>query len=117
MQFIYLVMNGHGIIKIGKADNVRKRIRSMQTGNPWTISVLHTIEVPDEHAFTIERLIHKRMKRYHINGEWFRAKPNIARRIAVRAAAQYARDQIAAYPEREQAFAGLASQNYHLLPK
>lgn len=72
MAFIYLMSSGRDLIKVGIAKDVGRRRRALQTGQPFDMQVLHRIEVADDAALGIEKAIHKRLKRFHIRGEWFR---------------------------------------------
>lgn len=52
-------------VKIGKAINVQKRLRSLQTGSPVELRVLATL-VGDR-----ELELHCRFSKYRVFGEWF----------------------------------------------
>lgn len=93
MSFVYLIASGRDIIKVGKAIDVRKRVRGLQTASPFHMQIIHTIEVSAKHVLALERLIHKRLKRYHMRGEWFKVERDTAIGIAQRAANQFGKDQ------------------------
>lgn len=93
MSFVYLIASGRNIIKVGKADNVRKRVRGLQTASPFEMQIFHTIECSIEHVGALEKLIHKRLKRYHLRGEWFRVERPLAITIAQKAANQFGKDR------------------------
>lgn len=92
MAFVYFIASGRDIIKVGMAKDVGKRVRALQTGGPFEMKVIHKIEVAAERVAALEKLIHKRLKRYRIRGEWFRVEPALAIRTAERAASQFAKD-------------------------
>ena len=75
-SFVYFITDGHGHIKIGKADDTYKRIKELQTGNPYKLSFLLTVmlESPDD-AFALEQKLHARFAQYQMEGEWFEAEP------------------------------------------
>lgn len=63
---VYFVQIGNdGPIKIGDSDNVEVRIRSLQTGVPWTLRLLRVI--PDMAAW---RVYHD-FSASRMKGEWF----------------------------------------------
>jgi hypothetical protein len=65
---IYFIKHsGIPVIKVGKADDVKKRISGLQTANPFKLELLHQCE-GDEAA---EREIHKYLKPARVRGEWF----------------------------------------------
>lgn len=101
MAFIYLIASGRNIIKVGMATDVRQRVMELQIGTPFNLQVLHKIEVAAEYALKLEKLIHRRLKRYRMRGEWFRVEHDIAIRIAERAANQFAKDVTIANEEED----------------
>ena len=67
--FIYLV-KCHDFVKIGIANEVRLRLSSLQTGNPYLLKlVAHRRSF---NAASEEASLHKRYEQYQVNGEWFR---------------------------------------------
>lgn len=72
---IYFVQTGaseDGAVKIGKAANIRHRLRGLQTAQPWALRLLHHERIDDEDARVLrEAELHDRFKRFHIRGEWF----------------------------------------------
>ena len=60
-------------VKIGVTgqDDVNKRLKQLQTGNPWRLRVLKVIYRPDAYAF--EDALHQRFRRWRVrmDGEWF----------------------------------------------
>jgi hypothetical protein len=93
MSFVYLIASGRNIIKVGMARDVGKRARALQTAGPFEMQIIHKIEVADDHVAALEKLIHKRLKRYHLRGEWFCVERKTAIDIAQRTANQFGKDR------------------------
>lgn len=93
MSFVYLIAAGRNIIKVGMAKDVGKRARALQIGGPFEMQIIHKIEIAAEHAQGLEKLIHQRLKRYRMRGEWFRIERPMAISMAERAASQFAKDR------------------------
>lgn len=69
---VYLIQAGNlPIVKIGKADNVTSRIRSLHAGHHETLHVLRTWpgDLPEESA------MHRTFSEYRISRDWFRFAP------------------------------------------
>jgi hypothetical protein len=81
MSFIYVIQSGDNTLKIGKANDVRKRARALQTAHPFQLRVLRKFEVGAADVLPLEKEIHKRLKEYRLHGEWFRVQPSIAIRV------------------------------------
>lgn len=81
-SFVYFVQAGPGgPVKIGKADNVEKRVIGLQTGCPDRLEVLGVIECDDARAR--EKQLHERFSSLRIDrSEWFRWSPAIAYTIS-----------------------------------
>lgn len=79
--FVYVVQDGHGMVKVGRTANVANRIRGMMTGNSsGQIEVLFSAEVSD--SLDVEGRIHARLDSHLIHGEWFNVDPAYAVRVA-----------------------------------
>lgn len=69
---VYFVQDGEGgPIKIGCAQDVRKRLRTLQSGHHGTLRLLFTLPGGME----MERRLHARFWRSRIKGEWFKPTP------------------------------------------
>lgn len=67
-QFVYLIGPADGsVFKIGRTSNVENRLRSLQAGNPATLSVLWT--APG--SVLIECELHRWFENGWVRGEWF----------------------------------------------
>lgn len=71
-SFVYAIGDGHGNVKLGVADDVGKRIRQLQTGNPsrlYLVAFLTLYRRCD--ADRIEREAHRANATERKAGEWF----------------------------------------------
>lgn len=70
-MYVYLLESA-GCYKIGIAENVEKRIRQLQTGNPHKITLKYSCQVKDrEQALRIESRFHEILRRFNKSGEWY----------------------------------------------
>lgn len=67
--------------KIGYSSDVDKRLRSLQTGNPDSLTIHHKIEIPEDRARIVESKIHKEYSYLRLKGEWFKMDPEKAKGI------------------------------------
>ena len=67
--FIY-VIKCNEFYKIGKANNVEKRLKSLQTANPYTLDVI--IVKKAKNSYTMETFFHNLFSDKRIHGEWFK---------------------------------------------
>ena len=66
---------GSGPFKIGVANNVKKRLDILQTGNPRRLKLITKIgPMGREQAFTMEKWFHTRLSSAAMTGEWFSPK-------------------------------------------
>lgn len=77
-SFVYFVQAGtDGPVKIGKANDVEKRIAELQTGCPHKLELLVTVECAD--ALAKESEFHQQFASLRIDrSEWFRWSPALA---------------------------------------
>lgn len=73
-MYVYFIRAGNnGPIKIGVADNVEKRVETLQTGNAVELIVIAVIKCSSRSAaFNKEAAFHKMFASKRIRGEWFR---------------------------------------------
>jgi hypothetical protein len=76
-RYVYFVISESGHIKIGIANNVKKRMIIMRTDNPYPIKLLGKIKA-EGHP---ENEIHKMFSQYRVRGEWFMDVPEIRKFI------------------------------------
>lgn len=75
-SYVYFITDGRGHIKIGKADDTFKRLKELQTGNPFKLSFLLTVMLGSAaEAFELEQILHSMFAQYQMEGEWFEAGP------------------------------------------
>ena len=63
LTYLVRAENG-GPIKIGRTNNIKKRLGNLQPGNPYKLKCLGTTLVS-------ERDVHVALKAYRIAGEWY----------------------------------------------
>ena len=73
LKYLYIIkMDRHRYYKIGIADNVKKRLATLQTGNPEKLTVLYKKEFA--YCTKLEKHIHNKYKNNRKTGEWFTLK-------------------------------------------
>ena len=80
MGYVYFISDGHGHMKIGKAEDPSSRLKELQVGNPFELKICELIEVEDfPHihfdAVKFEGLLHQEFKDFKIRNEWFSEEP------------------------------------------
>jgi hypothetical protein len=71
-SYVYFISNGEQV-KIGKANNVKKRLSELQTGNTTKLTLLQTIKCADsKEAFELEKKLHDDYNHLRVSGEWFK---------------------------------------------
>jgi len=83
MKFVYLMRCGDSHYKIGVAQNILSRLKSLQTSNPNVIELV-TAKRTSEYS-RYERMIHKQLHQWKAKGgrEWFKLEAEQALEIAV----------------------------------
>lgn len=67
---IYVIRHEHGFVKIGKSNEPRQRLKSLQTACPYDLEIFTAITaIGDWHV--IEQAIHDAYAEYRVGGEWF----------------------------------------------
>lgn len=74
-HFVYFIFNeDSNAMKIGRAKNVAKRLRTLQTSSPAELELLKAIPVEGRAAAqSLELELHEQFNAFRLNGEWFRA--------------------------------------------
>ena len=67
---VYIIGNGRGEYKIGRAKNVRRRLAQFQSASVDNMTLHLVFPTPD--SLNAERWFHHFFFRQRINGEWFR---------------------------------------------
>jgi predicted GIY-YIG superfamily endonuclease len=74
-DYLYIIGNDKGFIKVGVSHNPAKRCRQLQTGNEHKLTLLFTeeFECDRKHLLHIEKEVHKALRRMSNKciGEWF----------------------------------------------
>ncbi len=65
--YTYFISGGDGRVKIGKAVDVARRLKTLQTGSSRVLKLLHVIDGD------VERGLHAKFSQWRIQGEWFEA--------------------------------------------
>ena len=60
-----------GPVKIGVTKNLKERLASLQTGNPSTLAIYASFEMPEPLCRQVERELHDGLQECRLNGEWF----------------------------------------------
>ncbi|GLQ82653.1 hypothetical protein GCM10007881_61760 [Mesorhizobium huakuii] len=83
VYFIVECGNARKALKIGRATDIQKRRRNLQTGNPAELLIIGWIVAEDEVAF--EHALHQRFQHQRRGGEWFEIEPADIQPILLRA--------------------------------
>lgn len=84
---VYVVASPHmpGLVKIGRATDMPSRLRALRTGCPGARLIYLTESLPDADA--TEKLAHRALNLYRVEGEWFRVTHTVAVRAVCAAVA------------------------------
>ena len=74
--FVYVMGADHGPVKVGWTVNIEKRLADVQTGYPYDLKVLFSIE--HIHARFVEAEAHRRLAAHRLRGEWFDVPRDVA---------------------------------------
>ena len=64
-------------VKIGVTNNIKKRMSTMQTGNPYPLNLWYSFKIDSSLAFDIEKKLHDKFRWSRTTGEWFKIHPCI----------------------------------------
>lgn len=97
---IYAIQCGeNGPIKLGRAEDPYKRMKHLQTSNPFNLSMLACEETLDDEE--AEKQLHIQLRMYRIRGEWFRPEKAVLDTVALMrrnlAQVKYILDRAAVY--------------------
>ncbi len=78
-EYIYFIYSQESnAIKIGRAKNVEKRLKSLQTAHPYPLKLLKTFKVKGgKAAQELEKTLHQKFDHLRLLGEWFQAEPEL----------------------------------------
>jgi len=68
-QQVYVIEHELGLYKIGIAMKPEQRLRELQVGSAFTLTLRQTENPVD--AKRVEEFLHEKLSRYHFRGEWF----------------------------------------------
>lgn len=84
--YVYIIGNvGNRLYKIGISNDVSKRLRALQTGSPYALTVIEACQCEDPRS--VERKLHGICSSFRLQGEWFQMNQNFLS-IAVRSIRQ-----------------------------
>jgi hypothetical protein len=66
---IYLISSPQGLYKIGRAIELKARMRAFESQFPFSVTLIHSFPVED--CPTAERNLHEKYSHRRANGEWF----------------------------------------------
>ena len=70
-SYIYIIGSNKPPYKVGISKNLNRRLRNLQTGYPYPLQIHHTIETDISQTKLFETILHRNLKHYKTNGEWF----------------------------------------------
>lgn len=78
VYFIKAGKNKRAPIKIGVAANIERRLNTLQTGNHLELFLIAAIKCDSKnHAYGLESMFHRMLKRHRMRGEWFKHDLNL----------------------------------------
>lgn len=75
-SFVYFIAMGNWT-KIGKADDVQKRMANLQSATPVELHLMASI--PTTQPLKLEAALHEHLKQYRLGGEWFDIPADVLR--------------------------------------
>ena len=70
-SYIYVIGGLEPPFKVGISKNPQKRLKSLQTGHPYPLQIHSLTETCVTKTKLLETVIHRHLKMYKTNGEWF----------------------------------------------
>lgn len=80
-EIVYVIADGTGAYKIGKAQRLSSRLAGLQTGNPRKLQVVIVAACSD--ATLVESNLHKQFAHRRLRGEWFVLTPEDLKDISL----------------------------------
>jgi hypothetical protein len=65
----YLIGSGNNQFKIGRTNNLQRRLSTFQTGSSQRLQVFS--QIVSNRPDVLESMLHNKFKRYRCRGEWF----------------------------------------------
>jgi T5orf172 domain len=78
-HFVYFILNeDSNAIKIGRAKDLAKRMKALQTSSPAKLKLIKSVQVESgEAAQALEQSLHQQFWEIRLAGEWFKAEANL----------------------------------------
>lgn len=78
-EYVYFIHSEeNNAVKIGRAKNVEKRLKSLQTAHPYQLKVIKTFPLKGgKAAKELEISLHQKFKHLQLSGEWFKAEQEL----------------------------------------
>ncbi|HEY9699093.1 MAG TPA: GIY-YIG nuclease family protein [Trichocoleus sp.] len=78
-HFVYFILNeDSNAVKIGRAKDMHKRMKALQTSSPAKLKLLKSVQVEGrKEAEQLEQSLHKQFSEIRLAGEWFKAEANL----------------------------------------
>jgi predicted GIY-YIG superfamily endonuclease len=78
-HFVYFILNkDSNAIKIGRARDLQKRMKALQTSSPAQLRLVNSIQVNSaKEAEALEKSLHQQFREIRLAGEWFKAESNL----------------------------------------
>lgn len=73
-EYVYVVEHELGPMKIGRAKQPKFRLKELQVGSPYKLTIRQTKQCPD--AQKVEKFLHEYFARFRRRGEWFDIPPS-----------------------------------------
>jgi len=70
-SYIYVIGTTNPPYKVGISINPARRLKTLQTGHPEKLQILHITETEITRTKLLETVIHRNLKHYRQTGEWF----------------------------------------------
>lgn len=77
--YVYAIAAGGDAIKIGKAKNPVGRLKDLQTSHHQPLALLYSLECLSAESTAVEREAHRHLRRYRLQGEWFKVSEDEAK--------------------------------------
>lgn len=70
-SFIYVIGSNNPPYKVGISKDPNRRLKNLQTGHPYPLEIHLLKETDVAKTKLLETVIHRHLKLYKTNGEWF----------------------------------------------
>lgn len=83
-HFVYFILNADSnAIKIGRAKDLAKRMKALQTSSPAELKLIKSVQVEGgKEAQDLEQSLHKQFSEIRLTGEWFKAEASLLEYIS-----------------------------------